>query len=934
MFHLGGVGPRVAGTGAGQAADQMRYGSLSLFHLLRTGRADRVAVVTSDVYAVAGSAVENPFSAGMHGLLQVGPKERPGLEVLGVDFAAADVTGDAGAWALADAILAEPLDGTGRTVALRGGIRYLRRLGRVGLPEAGPVFRDDGVYLLIGGTGGIARELSTHLARTHRSRLVWFSRGEPGPEQQDTIDVVRAHGGDVAHVRGDACSAEDLAAAVAEAHRRFGALHGVVHAAMVFDDHPLTELDEAAFTSVTRVKTEGAAALAAAVAEEPLDFLAFFSSAGSFGGFAGNGAYICASATEDAYALFLRERLAFPVTVINQGYWGHVGSGDRPGLAEIFTGLGISAFSAAGGIAAVRRILGSGLPQVMPIRANHRALEAMGHDPAYDGEAFGGGHPPTLADAATRLDAGADTDPAAARVSAGYGELEAVSAPMLLGVYQRMGVFRRSGERHHAEELGGRLRVLDKYRRLHEALLNILAGEGFLTRDGDRVVTSAAVDAVDQAEAAPRWEAEFDRIARAYPDIEPTVTLNRLFLREYPRILRGEVGATEIMFPGSSMKLVQNFYKGNPLTDSFNRHVRETVRCFLDVRLPQLPDAGTIQVVELGAARVPPVSGCCPRWPTTRDVSATRSPTSHRASWSTAANASPPVTPSPGSRCSTWSADWPSRTSPASADLVLATNVVHATSNLRATLRKAKALLRPGGWLVLNELTSVRPLLTIGGGPLDGWWLFDDAELRLPDSPLASPESWTRLLHEEGYTPVRALGAEGAGLGQTVLVAESDGVVLGAVPATALGSVSTAVPTDAADAVGDRLRELVERVLKLDERIDPDRPLADYGFDSLSGMKIVSAVDEAFGVTVPLGDFFERPTLRELSAHLASSWLADAAAPPPSPEPPKPPEPPEPPEPPKAQHLRRRGRRNWFCVPAPTRRPPPTNSRRGNARCG
>ncbi|WP_208604884.1 hypothetical protein, partial [Streptomyces mutomycini] len=60
------------------------------------------------------------------------------------------------------------------------------------------------------------------------------------------------------------------------------------------------------------------------------------------------------------------------------------------------------------------------------------------------------------------------------------------------------------------------------------------------------------------------------------------VTLNRLFLQAYPRILRGEVGATEIMFPGSSMKLVQNFYKGNPLTDSFNLVVRDTVRHFLD----------------------------------------------------------------------------------------------------------------------------------------------------------------------------------------------------------------------------------------------------------------------------------------------------------------------------------------------------------------
>ncbi|MFJ8189256.1 amino acid adenylation domain-containing protein [Streptomyces sp. NPDC096094] len=896
VLHLGGVGTGIAeGLGADRAAEQLRTGTLSLFHLVRSTSAARVVVVTSDVHPVAGGTVANPFAAGMHGLLQVVAKERPELRVAGLDVASADLTDEDAIAALADAILAAPTDATGRTVALRGGARYVRRLGRVTLPAPGPVFRDGGVYLLVGGTGGIAQELSRHLAERHRARLVWFSRGDLGPEQRAAAEEIRALGGDVAHVRGDACATADLAAAVAEAHRRFGALHGVVHAAMVFDNHALADLDEETFTAATRVKTEGAAALAAAVDGRHLDFLVYFSSAGSFGSFAGNGAYICASATEDAYALFLRDRLPYPVTVVNQGYWGLVGSGARPGLADIFAGLGITGFSPATGIAAVHRILGSGLPQVMPIRAGRRALEAMGHDPALDGEVLGDGHPAALAAAAGHLGTGTAAGPAARRVLTGYEELEAVSAPMLLGVYQRMGAFRRSGERHGAEELRGRLGILDRFRRLHEALLNILADAGFLTRDGDLVATAPAVDGVDADAHSGRWEAEFDRIAAAYPDIEPTVTLNRLFLQAYPRILRGEVGATEIMFPGSSMKLVQNFYKGNPLTDSFNLLVHDTVRHFLDLRLPRLPRGRTVEVVELGAGtgatseRVLPALAAHPG----------------RVGY-TFTDISPRFLEHGRER---FAARYDFARfqvlnlerglaeqgfEPACADLVVATNVVHATSDLRATLRKAKALLRPGGWLVLNELTSVRPLLTIGGGVLEGWWAFEDGHLRMPDSPLASPQGWARLLHEEGYAPVHALGAGDPALGQTVLVAESDGVLLtapaptaGPTTATASATASTpvsapaSVPSGAAtstDVLTERLRDLVERVLKLDERIDPGRPLADYGFDSLSGMKIVAAVDEEFGVAVPLGDFFEQPTLRELTAHLAANRLAGAAA--------------------------------------------------------
>ncbi|MFJ8472832.1 amino acid adenylation domain-containing protein [Kitasatospora sp. NPDC094011] len=889
VLHLGGLGGRIAdGVGLDRVREQTRDGALSLFHLVRSTRAERVVVVTSDVFAAAGAGVANPLAAGVHGLLQVVSKERPELRVASIDVSSAELDGEDALRALADAVLAEPGTGRDRTVALRAGVRYVRRLGRVDLPEAdGPVFRDGGVYLLVGGTGGIGRELSLHLARRHRARLVWFSRSAPGAEQRAAMAAIRECGGEVVHVAGDACSAEDLAAAVAEARSRFGALHGVVHAAMVFDNHPLAELDEAGFTAATRVKTEGAVALAAAVADQPLDFLVYFSSAGSFGNFAGNGAYICASATEDAYALFLRGRLPFPVTVINQGYWGRVGSGAVAGLEEIFDGLGIDGFSVAEGIAAVRRILGNRLPQVLPIRAGRRALEAMGHDPAYDGEALAGGHPAALAAATDRLLAGTGTAPAAARVVAGYQELEAVSAPVLLGVFQRMGVFRRSGEQYRAGELLRRLGVLDRFERLHEALLNILTAAGHLTRDGELVTTTALVDGVDQAASADRWEAEFDRIAAAYPDIEATVTLNRLFLRSYPSILRGEVGATEIMFPGSSMKLVQNFYKGNPLTDSFNLLVRDTVRCFLDLRLPHLPAGAGIQVVELGAGtgatseRVLPVLAEHPGRVgyTFTDISP-RFLEHGRERF---------AADYPFTRFQVLNLDRPLAEQgfeQGGADLVVATNVVHATRNLRGTLRKAKALLKPGGWLVLNELTSVRPLLTIGGGVLEGWWAFEDGELRLPDSPLAAPEGWTRILHEEGFGPVRALGAEDSGLGQTVLVAESDGLVLSAAPVAPAGPAVTPVASpaaapagvSAADAVGERLRELVERVLKLDERIDPDRLLADYGFDSLSGMKIVAAVDEAFGVSVPLGDFFERPTLRELTAHLTAGWLADAVA--------------------------------------------------------
>ncbi|NEY32346.1 SDR family NAD(P)-dependent oxidoreductase, partial [Streptomyces sp. PRKS01-65] len=498
------------------------------------------------------------------------------------------------------------------------------------------------------------------------------------------------------------------------------------------------------------------------------------------------------------------------------------------------------------------------------------------------GAAPAAGRPePAAGGPAARTGTGADLEPAVARVLAGYARLDAASVDGVFAVYQRMGVFHRPGERHDTEELRRALRIRNKFQRLHEALLGLLVTAGYLTREGAHVVTTAAAGDARAAGAADRWEDGFDRVAAEYPDIEPTVTLNREFLRVYPQLLRGELVGTEVMFPGTSMQLVENLYKGNPLTDFFNDRVAEAVREYLDVRLPRLADGERIEVVELGAGtgatseRVLPVLAGHPG----------------RVGY-TFTDISPRFLEHGRER---FAAHHPfvrfrllnlerglaeQDIAPGSADLVLATNVIHATRDLRATLRKAKALLRPGGRLVLNELTAIRPYLTVGGGVMEGWWAFQDSELRIPDSPLAAPDGWLRLLAEEGYGRARAVGADGGEPGQHVLIAESPGTAPDAGPGTPAASAAPAPAArpDAAGALGDRLRELLERVLKLDVRIDADRPLADYGFDSLSGMKIVAAVDDAFGVGVPLEEFFECATLRELTAHLASGWLADAAS--------------------------------------------------------
>ncbi|MFF1545812.1 SDR family NAD(P)-dependent oxidoreductase [Streptomyces sp. NPDC058291] len=93
-------------------------------------------------------------------------------------------------------------------------------------------------------------------------------------------------------------------------------------------------------------------------------------------------------------------------------------------------------------------------------------------------------------------------------------------------------------------------------------------------------------------------------------------------------------------------------------------------------------------------------------------------------------------------------------------DVVIATNVLHATRDLRATLARITHLLADGGQLLAHE-THEPGLLAPCFGTLEGFWDFTDAPLR-QDSPLLPGEAWAPLLRECGFDEVAQLGHDQA----------------------------------------------------------------------------------------------------------------------------------------------------------------------------
>jgi len=102
-------------------------------------------------------------------------------------------------------------------------------------------------------------------------------------------------------------------------------------------------------------------------------------------------------------------------------------------------------------------------------------------------------------------------------------------------------------------------------------------------------------------------------------------------------------------------------------------------------------------------------------------------------------------------------------------DVIIASNVVHATSDLRQTLSRIASLLAPGGILLMAETLAGQPWIDMTVGITEGWWRFTDLELR-PRYPLVDKQSWMALLAEVGFHSVIALPDEEPGILSSQLI--------------------------------------------------------------------------------------------------------------------------------------------------------------------
>jgi NADP-dependent 3-hydroxy acid dehydrogenase YdfG len=363
----------------GQAA-----GVVGLYRLIKAllsqgygTRTLKVSVLTWQTQAISRSERIDPTHASVHGLVGSLAKEYADWEIRLVDLPIESNIDQAPL--LLNEVLRLPTDPQGNAWVYRAGEWYRQQLVPCELPvPQTSAYRQGGVYVVIGGAGGLGEVFSEHLIKHYQAQMVWIGRREADADIEAKIDRLSQLGPAPTYISADATDRESLDSAYQKIKEQHGQIHGVVQAAIALLDKSLAMMDEARFKAGLEAKVDVSVRMAQVFSHESLDFLLFFSSLQSFSKAAGQSNYAAGCTFKDAFAQQLAQDWTCPVKIMNWGYWGSVGIVASQAYRVKLAQQGIGSIEPEEGMAALEQLLCVPAMQLAFIKTTlPRGLSAM-----------------------------------------------------------------------------------------------------------------------------------------------------------------------------------------------------------------------------------------------------------------------------------------------------------------------------------------------------------------------------------------------------------------------------------------------------------------------------------------------------------------------------------------------------------------------------
>lgn len=332
-----------------------------------------------------------------------------------------------------------------------------------------------------------------------------------------------------------------------------------------------------------------------------------------------------------------------------------------------------------------------------------------------------------------------------------FWRMEELGQHYVVRAFRQLGWSPTVGQCITTNELMWGLSIKERYRKLIEHLLPMVAQR---IDDQWHIFHSFECDSNTLREA----------LERQYPHAVAEITILDRCASQLPDVLIGKLDPLILLFPAEGDVGAEQLYRDSPLARIVNRLLGETVKAAIGT----LPDNRTLRVLEVGAGTGGATGAILPVFPGDKtqysftDVSAAffeKSSLRFR-DYGFVSYGILDIEKDPQSqgfaRCNF--------------DLIIAANVLHATSDLIQTLNYLRWLLAPKGLLIFQEMTRQQAWLDLTFGLLPGWWKFQDSVRT--NYPLIKPKQWFNLLSSQGFTEINTLVPHGVS-NQAIVISQA-----------------------------------------------------------------------------------------------------------------------------------------------------------------
>jgi len=299
-----------------------------------------------------------------------------------------------------------------------------------------------------------------------------------------------------------------------------------------------------------------------------------------------------------------------------------------------------------------------------------------------------------------------------------------------------------AGRSYSRADLIHHFTIQDKFVKLFNYILKVLDQDGILTLCGDPITfLKNPIDADDPQPLHNELIAQF-------PDFEPIFDVFEHCMKDYTQALSGEIEAVGVLFPGGGESIWDKATKAIP-EHTRHRVYTQMARDLVLDKIAKNPNK-TLRILELGAGAgvftdvvVPALTGKNVEY-TFTDIGKSFVLKAERNARENGLDfmkfglldiSKDPI--AQGFDANSY-------------DIIVELDCVHATHQMRETMAQVKKILAPDGMVLFVESVVTQRWMNLPLGLLEGWWYFQDEDLR-QDSPLLTLEKWESLFQDCGF---------------------------------------------------------------------------------------------------------------------------------------------------------------------------------------